>query len=185
MRLSLWFALIWLCGCSTLSEQQCRLGDWYGLGYQDGQAGRTRARLGAYHEDCAEFGITPDLTRWQEGYAKGLEYYCIPELAYAKGKQGETYQGVCPNDASFRQQFERGHQEYQLQQDLEELDDELDRLAGERDELWRHYRHSDDPHERHELRHRLDQLQWHEMELRHDYLQLHQQQLLLDGKPEH
>ena len=86
---------------------------------------------------------------------------------------------------AIRQQFERGHREYQLQRDLDELDGRLEQLADEREELWRHYRHSDDPHERHELRHRLERLQWHEMELRHDYLQLHQQQLLLDGKPEH
>ena len=70
-----------------------------GMSLKRGRAGRTRARLGAYHEDCAEFGITPDLTRWQAGYAKGLEYYCIPELAYAKGKQGEAH-GQGPRGAS-------------------------------------------------------------------------------------
>ncbi len=68
MRLSLLLVtLLWLSGCSTLSEQQCRLGDWYGLGYQDGQAGRTQARLANYHQDCAEYGITPYLKRRQEG----------------------------------------------------------------------------------------------------------------------
>lgn len=183
MRLSLLLVtLLWLSGCSTLSEQQCRLGDWYGLGYQDGQAGRTQARLANYHQDCADYGVTPDLKRWQEGYNKGLEYYCIPELAYAKGKSGDNYQGVCPNDASFRQQYDRGRREYQLQQALDQLDADLEQLGREQQELWRQYRHSDDPHVRRELHHRLERLQWQEMELHQEHLQLNQQQLLLNSK---
>ena len=91
MRWPLILALSLLGGCSALSEQQCRLGDWYGLGYQDGQAGRTRNRLDEYHKSCAEYAITPDLERWQAGYDKGLAFYCIPELAYAKGKNGDVF----------------------------------------------------------------------------------------------
>ncbi len=183
LGLSRHLALLLLAGCSALSEQQCHLGDWYGLGYQDGQAGRSRSRLEEYHKSCADYGVTPDPTRWQEGYDKGLAYYCIPELAYAKGKNGDEYHGVCPNDASFRHLYERGHQEYQLQQQLADIARELDRLDDEREHLWKSYRHSQDEGERHELRHRLQQMDWQEMELRQQHMATQQQQQLLLATP--
>lgn len=183
MRWPLILALLLLGGCSALSEQQCRLGDWYGLGYQDGQAGRTRTHLDEYHKSCAEYAITPDLERWQAGYDKGLAFYCIPELAYAKGKNGDEYHGVCPNDASFRQRYERGRAEYQVQQQLDEIADELDRLQDERERVWKSYRHSQDDAERHELGHRLRQFEWHALDLQQQYMQIKQQQLQLLATP--
>lgn len=183
MRLSIILALLLLSGCSALSEQQCRLGDWYGLGYQDGQAGRHRTRLDEYHKSCAEYAITPDLERWQAGYDKGLAFYCIPELAYAKGKNGEEYHGVCPNDASFRQRYERGRAEYQLQRQLDDIADELERLQDERERVWKSYHHSQDDAERHELRHQLNQYEWQALDLQQHYIQIQQQQVLLLATP--
>ena len=68
-----------------------------------------------------------DEDEWQRGYAKGLELYCIPELAYSKGREGNEYLGVCPNDTSFLTQFERGRKEFLLEQRLGELQQELER----------------------------------------------------------
>ena len=49
-----------LTGCSALSEQQCRVGDWYTLGYQDGVNGKGKERLASYREACSEYGVVPD-----------------------------------------------------------------------------------------------------------------------------
>lgn len=104
-------------------------------------------------------------------------------MAYAKGKNGDEYHGVCPNDASFRQRYERGRAEYQVQQQLDEIADELDRLQDERERVWKSYRHSQDDAERHELGHRLRQFEWHALDLQQQYMQIKQQQLQLLATP--
>lgn len=159
--------LLLLSGCSALSEDQCRVGDWYQLGYQDGQQGRTRQRLQEYAKACREYGIQPDGPLWQEGYQKGLERYCLLEFAYSKGRAGERYRGVCPNDANFRAEYQRGYRVYELHRRVEQLEEQLAQLHQEQDRLWHHYRHTGDPHAREELRHRLRRLEWDEHELRH------------------
>lgn len=117
-----------LAGCSSLSEEECRSISWYNLGYQDGQQGHTRDALGSYQKSCSEYGVKVDEAEWQRGYAKGLELYCIPELAYRKGVNGEQYQGVCPNDATFLKQYQRGRQEYEVNQRMQSLQQELYRI---------------------------------------------------------
>ncbi len=159
--------LLLLGGCSALSEEQCRAGDWYQLGYQDGQQGRTRQRLQEYTKACQEYRIQPDGLRWQEGYERGLEGYCQPQLAYSKGRAGQPYRGVCPDDASFRAEYQRGRAVYELHREVSRLEKALAQLHEEQDQLWHHYRHADDPRERAELRHRLRRLEWDEHELRH------------------
>ena len=166
-----------LAGCSALSQEECQSRDWYSLGYQDGQAGKTQGQLQRYAKSCGEYGLRPDAARWQSGYAKGLEFYCIPELAYTKGKAGDEYQGVCPNDASFRASYNKGRREYLFDQELEEINQRLGRIYDERDQLFHRYRHSDDDALRHEIRSRLDRLEWMEMDLRHQLLDVQRLQL--------
>lgn len=114
-----------LAGCSSLSEEECRTMSWYNLGYQDGAQGKARSATRDYVATCHEYGLRVDEGEWLRGYDKGLELYCIPELAYSKGKEGQAYRGVCPNDASFLEHYQRGHQEYLLTTRLRELSDEL------------------------------------------------------------
>jgi len=119
-----------LAGCSSLSEDECRTMSWYNLGYQDGEQGKTRNQARDYVSTCSEYGLKVDEAEWKRGYDKGLELYCIPELAYSKGKEGQEYRGVCPNDASFLKQYQRGYEEYQLATRLREISDELERTSG-------------------------------------------------------
>ncbi len=178
MRIFAPLLLLLLVGCSALSEEQCRIGDWYTLGYQDGVNGKPKVpQLASYREACGKYGVTPDPARWQSGYDKGLAYYCLPELAYAKGKSGEEYQGVCPNDASFLANYQRGHKEFMVQQAFNEMHGQLQRLYDERARLWDRYRHTDDESARRELRYRLDRLDWAEMDLRQQMIELQSQQL--------
>ncbi|MFM4651060.1 DUF2799 domain-containing protein [Aeromonas bivalvium] len=118
-------ALLILClllgACSSLSREECAAMSWYNLGFADGEQGKAPDAGKGYAERCGEHGVAADLGEWQRGYQKGLELYCIPELAYRKGRDGEEYQGVCPHDETFLRQFERGQREYQLAARLDEL----------------------------------------------------------------
>lgn len=99
LNLSLPFVLatlFLLTGCATLSEDACRTGDWYGLGYRDGSAGRERSRLTRHQEACAEYAIQVDPSLYDKGYADGLGDYCTPNNGYRHGEQAWDYEGICP-----------------------------------------------------------------------------------------
>lgn len=137
-----------LAGCSSLSEEECRAMSWYNQGYQDGTEGKTRAASGNYSKTCGEYGLKVDEAEWQRGYAKGLELYCIPELAYSKGREGNEYLGVCPNDTTFLTQFERGRKEFLLAERLGELQQELERTERDIYQLDQQIRAENDAKQR-------------------------------------
>ena len=121
---------------------------WYNLGYQDGEQGKTRQATRDYVSTCGEYGLKVDEAEWKRGYAKGLELYCIPELAYSKAKSGHEYLGVCPNDASFLTQYDRGRKEYLLEKLLSEIKSDLQQTERDIEQLVRQIRMEDDTKQR-------------------------------------
>ncbi|PJG57612.1 DUF2799 domain-containing protein [Aeromonas cavernicola] len=161
-----------LTGCSALSENECRTISWYNLGYQDGEQGKSEQAARAYVSACGDYGLPVDEAEWLRGYHKGLTLYCLPELAYSKGKAGQLYRGVCPNDASFLSHYQRGYQEYQLAARLREISDELIQTEHHIERLEQQIRSEPDEEQRRYYRaQRYRAIRYYES-LRNDYEQL-------------
>lgn len=90
--------------CATLNEDQCRAGDWGGIGYTDGANGHTTGRFGDHVKACEKYGIVPDQVAYLAGRTRGLPAYCNPGRGFTEGRLGRGYAGVCPVD------LERGFQ---------------------------------------------------------------------------
>lgn len=101
--------LILLSGCTSISKEQCQLGDWYQIGVFDGQQGKT-SMAADYTKDCAEHKATVDLAHYNKGRAEGLKSYCSYENGTLIGEQGKEYQKVCP--ANLSSQFLEGYIPY-------------------------------------------------------------------------
>lgn len=99
-------------GCATLSEEQCLVGDWYGIGVADGQNGYSFDRLGEHNEACARHGVIPDAAVYEQGRQQGLRAYCTPQVGFREGRQGDSYRGVCP--ASVEADFLAGYSDGRL-----------------------------------------------------------------------
>jgi hypothetical protein len=89
-----------LTGCATISQEACQQGDWTGLGFKDGQAGRAQSRLDDHAKACAKSGVTPDPAPYFAARAQGLRLYCTPERGFQEGRRGHSYAGVCPEPAA-------------------------------------------------------------------------------------
>jgi hypothetical protein len=87
-----------LAGCASLNEDQCRQGDWAGIGQSDGYAGYAMTRLQDHAEACRKLGITPDSVAYSRGRQVGLRGYCTASRGFAEGRMGNIYAGVCPPD---------------------------------------------------------------------------------------
>ncbi len=135
-------------GCATMSEDQCRVGDWGGQGLRDGSAGLPMSRLEDHAKACAKHGVAPDVTPYRSAREDGLRGYCRLERGFAEGRAGRNYHGVCrpEEEAEFVPAWRDGQRLHAAESALESavselssavawIDDREDKLAAKQREL--------------------------------------------------
>lgn len=124
-------------GCATLSKQQCMMGNWQTIGYNDGVAGHYADRLASHTKACAKAGVVPDYQAWELGRQQGLKQYCTSANAYVIGQRGRQLNGVCPAAILPRlQQFNaQGREYYSLSNQLTQEKKQLTAYLEEYDKL--------------------------------------------------
>ena len=131
MRLSLALsgvALAVLVACDPISEEQCRAGNWTGLGLRDGADGRPASRFDDYVEICGELGIAADRASYMAARAEGLKTFCVPERAYEEGLDGNRIGAVCSSDIMPRL-FDlnaRGRKVHDAEEEIERAEESID-----------------------------------------------------------
>ena len=116
--------LVFLTGCATLNEQECRTANWRDLGIKDGRNGQPASRIETHRKACSEYGILPQEQQYLDGRKEGLQEYCRIDNAFRSGLNGQQYQGVCvPSiDMLFRRCNEAAYAVYQSREEIERLD---------------------------------------------------------------
>lgn len=125
-----------LSACATLSEAECRVGDWYSIGQTDGYHGRPAARLADHAAACTDYGIMPDRAAYTAGREDGLRQYCQPARGYREGLAGNGYAGVCPlgQERGFLTGFEAGREVADVAAQAERVERRIDLLEQALDE---------------------------------------------------
>jgi len=108
-------------GCASLSEKDCRGGNWQAIGQRDGADGWPASRLGAHAEACAEHRVSPDAAAWERGRQLGLQGYCQALVGRTKGAEAAPYRNVCTGAAEVR--FLRGYEVGRQIHELKQLQD--------------------------------------------------------------
>lgn len=88
---------ILLSGCAAMSVEQCKTANWFNVGEKDGAAGR-ESRLDKYYSSCQKANIVPNQKLYEQGYQKGLGYYCRPETIFNEALEGRGDFRICPLD---------------------------------------------------------------------------------------
>lgn len=137
LSLSIMGGVILLSGCATLSKQECLVGNWQAIGYNDGVAGYHSERLAAHAKACAKANITPDYSAWERGRQLGLQQYCTTNNAYNLGRRGRKLNNVCPMTAvnSLQIANQQGLDYYTLERQIEDDNRRLDEYQEELDRL--------------------------------------------------
>lgn len=87
-----------LSSCASMDKSQCITADWRTIGFEDGSNGKAESSISTYRQDCAEHGVTPDLTRYRQGHREGSEQFCTRRNGFVVGKRGSVYQNSCAAD---------------------------------------------------------------------------------------
>jgi hypothetical protein len=125
--------LMVLGACASLTQEECRAGDWASIGQTDGAEGRVADTQFARHvKACEKAGVTPDQARWQDGYARGLQTYCTPDTGLREGLAGRRYRDVCPAaaEARFLQGYDLGLADHDARARVEALRREISDLQA-------------------------------------------------------
>jgi hypothetical protein len=132
-------ALLLLSGCATMNEDECRSADWYSVGFEDGAHGRSINYIGNHREACAEYGISPQAGRYQDGWNEGIRRYCTPRNGYEAGMRGRSRSTQCPADLAreFRVAYQYGYRIYLLQRDLSAIDHDMRAAEKELEQVQR------------------------------------------------
>ena len=119
---------MWLSGCATMSEDQCRAGDWGGQGYRDGSQGLPMSRLEDHAKACGKHGVAPEETPYRSAREDGLRTYCRFERGFEEGRRGNDYHGVCrpEEEAGFLPAYHDGQRLHTAESALESAASELD-----------------------------------------------------------
>lgn len=87
-----------IAGCASgASTAECAAIDWAASGFQDGLTGASPEAAEEKRAACAARGHAVDLAAYDAAREEGLKSYCTPKGAFAAGKSGGKYFGVCPS----------------------------------------------------------------------------------------
>lgn len=137
LGLSVFGSIYLLAGCATLSKQECLIGDWQAIGYNDGVAGYHSDRLASHTKACAKASVAPDYQAWERGRKLGLQQYCTINNAYNIGRRGSQLNNVCPITMANTLQVanQKGLDYYTLDSQLDKDNRLLDTYQSEFDKL--------------------------------------------------
>jgi len=130
-------AVLFLAGCSSISPQECQVGDWFAIGKTDGQQGIASSKFRSYQKDCAKHGLSSDFKAYERGHAEGVLLYCTYDAGRELGQSGGSYNKVCTGalEPAFRLGYDRGRIWYQAESALLNLQNTLQQNARTIDQL--------------------------------------------------
>jgi hypothetical protein len=132
--LFLTLSLLFISSCATLSEKDCKNGNWKAIGLRDGSNGLPKSRLEAHQKACSDYGVTIDSSLYFAGRTEGLKRYCQPENGYRMGETGKHYHNVCTSK-KFYENYRLGKKVYGLKQESYKLDRKIVELESQINDL--------------------------------------------------
>lgn len=116
--------VIVLSGCASMSVEQCKTANWYQIGEKEGASG-SGSSLDRHYKACQKAQIVPNQSQYEQGFAKGLSYYCTPRTVFDYALQGRGNYEYCPiqQRASLRPYYQTANQYYQAKKVFQETED--------------------------------------------------------------
>tara|TARA_B100000029_G_C16947640_1_gene731297 strand:+ start:158 stop:550 length:393 start_codon:yes stop_codon:yes gene_type:complete len=101
--------LVLLSGCASLTENQCKVANWYKIGLKDAEKGHEESRIEDHKKSCAKLKITPNPEQYKKGREVGLQEFCTESKGLSYGISRRDFPDICPEE--LRLNFEKGYKE--------------------------------------------------------------------------
>ncbi len=126
------FSFLFLAACASLTQNECKQGNWFEIGQNDGANGRTLAVFKDHVSACGKYSVRPSRRQYEDGRNFGLARYCTPLSGFKAGRYSQTYQNVCPPESKgeFLRGYELGGQFGQVEKQLFDVKQDIDDIEG-------------------------------------------------------
>jgi hypothetical protein len=124
--------ILLLSHCANMNESECLTADWHVIGFEDGSFGKQESHISQHRKECAEYGVTPDLTAYRKGHFDGSKRFCSASNGFSRGQQGKDYSRSCPEQ--FEARFLKGFRDGQTLYGLKKL---LNQRAGDLEGVYK------------------------------------------------
>jgi hypothetical protein len=126
--LGLTVIILLLSNCANMNESDCLTADWHLIGFEDGSFGKQESHISQHRKECAEHGVTPDLTAYRKGHFAGSKRFCTANNGFSRGRQDKDYSRSCPEqfEAAFLVGFRDGQTLYGLKKVLNQRAGDLE-----------------------------------------------------------
>ncbi len=133
-------AMLLASGCTSLPVRlpsqeaeapTCKNIDWFEVGRTDGSVGAKLAKSREYSDRCQLSPSPFDGELYANGRNAGLVEYCTATIGFESGRNGSTYEGVCPDhlERAFLENYEVGQRVRQLESENSDLQSRIDDLV--------------------------------------------------------
>jgi hypothetical protein len=104
--------------------------DWWEIGRADGASGLPATKVQEHQSRCDSTPTPVDAQLYANGRDAGLIEYCSATRGLEMGRNGSTYEGVCPEhlEQKFVMNYERGRRIISLERENLELDQKIQEL---------------------------------------------------------
>jgi Protein of unknown function (DUF2799) len=116
--------------CATISKKSCVRDSWYDIGMRGALQNADHAdHISDVSSICGKIGIVVDEEQYESGFAEGVRRFCEPGNGYAWGLKGNSYNGICPNQA-FNAAYGDGLRIYKVEQRRSAINDRLESIRS-------------------------------------------------------
>jgi len=116
--------------CATLSENDCKNGNWKLIGKKDGISGKPLKVISQHQEACSPYKVKVDTKEYESGRKEGLVTYCKSENGYQEGLAGHTCHNVCTSK-EFIKKYKIGHKIFDLKKEISDYQKEINELESD------------------------------------------------------
>lgn len=120
--------ILLLSNCANMNKSDCLTADWQIIGFEDGNFGKNQSHISRHRKECAQHGVTPDLTAYRKGHFDGSKNFCTTDNGFSRGRQGKDYNRSCPEqfESAFLMGFTDGQTLYGLKKVLNQRTADLE-----------------------------------------------------------
>jgi hypothetical protein len=106
-------SILFIAGCASISEEECRKGNWEAFGYRDAMRGTYEPKTNDYRKDCSEYGVSVKGVEYMKGFESGLKDYCTFNRGLEMGVAGKNAHKYCEEvSPDFKKAYQKGYAEY-------------------------------------------------------------------------
>lgn len=121
---------LFIASCSSMSPKECQQANWNKVGFDDGSKG-AYSEISSYEKSCKKAHISPNRTRYLQGYNRGALLFCTFKNGVKMGAENKMVSDICTKtglEKPFNKGYKKGKKIYAKKQAIHKKEQKINDL---------------------------------------------------------